>query len=95
MNCSNENRETLCDLDIGQTGVVAQIVAEPMLKRRILEMGLVPGTEVRMERKAPLNDPISIYLRGYELSLRLEEARNVILVSERSSFCKDCKACIS
>jgi ferrous iron transport protein A len=94
MDCSNDNRKTLCDLDIGKTGVVAQIEAEPPLKRRILEMGLVPGTEVRMERKAPLNDPVLIYLRGYELSLRLEEAHHVILVSERSSLCGKCKICI-
>ena len=75
--------------------MVAQIEAEPPLKRRILEMGLVPGTEVRMERKAPLRDPVLIYLRGYELSLRLEEARHVILVSERSSLCGKCTVCLN
>lgn len=93
MDCTNENRRTICDLDIGKVAVVAQITGEPALKRRILEMGLVPGTEVRMERKAPLNNPVSVYLRGYELSLRLDEARHVVLVSERSPLCGSCRAC--
>lgn len=94
MVCDNANCKTLCDLDIGKMAVVARITGEPPLKRRILEMGLVPGTEVRMERKAPFNDPVSVYLRGYELSLRLEEARHVVLVSERSPLCGACKACM-
>lgn len=93
MTCNNENCRTLCDLEIGKLGVVSQVTGEAPLKRRLLEMGLVPGTEVRMERKAPLNDPISVYLRGYELSLRLDEARHIVLISERSPHCGSCKAC--
>lgn len=94
MTPGNENCRTICDLDIGKVAVVAQVRGEPQFRRRILEMGLVPGTEVRMERKAPLNDPVSVYLRGYELSLRLDEARNIVLVGERSPLCGSCKACV-
>lgn len=50
-------------------------------------MGLVPGTEIRVERKAPLNDPVSVWFRGYELSLRVDEANAVFV---RPKGCAGC-----
>ncbi len=71
----------------GGRGVVARIEGDGSLKRRILEMGLVPGTQLRVERKAPLNDPVSVWFRGYELSLRVDEADAVII---RPAGCAGC-----
>jgi ferrous iron transport protein A len=85
--CSNENERVLSSLSIGESGIVSKVTGEAGLKRRILEMGLVPGTQIRVERKAPLNDPVSVWFRGYELSLRVEEA-NAVLV--RSAGCAGC-----
>lgn len=69
----------LCDVAKGRRVRVIKVTGEPGLKRRVLDMGLVPGTVVSVERKAPLNDPISVLFRGYELSLRLSEAETVVV----------------
>ena len=85
--CGGQNEKGLSTLSVGESGVVARIEGDNSLKRRILDMGLVPGTTVRVERKAPLNDPVSIWFRGYELSLRVEEADAVLL---RPAGCAGC-----
>lgn len=89
LNCdsSGQGEKELSTLSVGESGVVARIEGDGSLKRRILDMGLVPGTVVRVERKAPLNDPVSIWFRGYELSLRVEEADAVLL---RPAGCAGC-----
>lgn len=71
--------KTLKDLIPGQKGRVVKVNGNSAIKRRILDMGLVPGSEVVMERYAPLGDPVEIKLKGYHLSLRKEEAKNIIL----------------
>ena len=76
----------LHDLKMGENGVVLQVEGAPALKKKVLEMGLVPGTSFRVERKGPLNDPISIRFRGFELSLRLDEAQ-VIKVQKNCAGC--------
>jgi Fe2+ transport system protein FeoA len=63
----------------GEKGRIAQVQGRRSIKRRILDMGLVPGSEIEMERYAPLGDPVEIKLKGYHLSLRKEEAENIIL----------------
>ena len=85
--CGGHKEKGLSTLSVGESGVVARIEGDNSLKRRILDMGLVPGTTVRVERKAPLNDPVSIWFRGYELSLRVEEADAVLL---RPAGCAGC-----
>lgn len=89
LNCDGGGKieKRLSTLSVGESGVVARIEGDGSLKRRILDMGLVPGTLVRIERKAPLNDPVSIWFRGYELSLRVEEANAVLL---RPTGCAGC-----
>ncbi len=67
---------TLC---VGEAGVITRVEGEVPLKRRILEMGAVPGTEVVVERVAPLGDPIDVKLKGYHLSLRREEAEKILV----------------
>ncbi|NOS99659.1 MAG: ferrous iron transport protein A [Phycisphaerales bacterium] len=68
---------TLDQLTIGQEGRVEQLDASCGSAARLMEMGLVPGTAVRVVRVAPLGDPIDILVRGYHLSLRRSEARGV------------------
>jgi ferrous iron transport protein A len=70
---------TLARLPIGQPGRVADIAGDDDISLRLMEMGLIPGTELRMLGAAPLGDPIEIELRGYRLSLRRLEAERVLL----------------
>lgn len=69
----------LSELEIGAEGVIVGIDAPVELKFRIMEMGLTVGTPVTVSRKAPMSDPIAVSVRGYDLSLRLDEARAVIV----------------
>lgn len=66
--------KTLDLFSIGETGVVKLVSGEGKIKRRLFDMGITPGAEVYMRKKAPLGDPIEITLRGYELTLRKTEA---------------------
>ena len=61
----------------GEGGLIVHIDAEPGIKRRLMELGLVPGTHVEMVRSAPLGDPIEVTVRGLHLSLRRSEARHI------------------
>jgi len=70
---------TLDTLPIGSSAVIDQVGGEGALRRRLLDMGLTPGTRVLVRKASPLGDPIEIMLRGYELTLRLEDARNITL----------------
>ena len=68
---------TLRDVKVGERAVVARLHGEGPLKRRIMDMGLVKGTEVAVQKVAPMGDPIEITVRGYELSIRKSEAEMV------------------
>lgn len=68
---------TLDRLPIGGSGVITEVGGEGALRLRLLDMGLIPRTKVTVRKAAPMGDPIELYLRGYELSIRLEEARNI------------------
>lgn len=65
---------TLAQISVGASATVTGIRAEPALEQRILEMGLLPGVQVKVLRFAPLGDPIEIKVMGYSLSLRRSEA---------------------
>lgn len=71
--------KTLDKLVIGEFGDVKFIGGEGKIRRRMLDMGITPGTEVYLRKKAPLGDPIEITLRGYELTLRKAEACFVLI----------------
>lgn len=74
---------TLEKLPIGATGHIVAVLGEGRIRRRIFDMGLTPGCEVFVRKRAPLGDPIELTLRGYELSLRKNEAAIVeVRVSE-------------
>lgn len=73
---------TLKDLQPGQKALVKKIAAVGPVRRRIVDMGLVPGVEVEMERYAPTGDPVEIKIDSYHLSLRKEEADGIVLEAE-------------
>lgn len=66
---------TLDQLAPGAGGAIARLDGDPAIVRRLMELGLVPGTEVGMVRTAPLGDPLEVTVRGMHLSLRRSEAR--------------------
>ena len=68
---------TLNELSIGQTAVVTKIGGDGALRQHFLDMGLIPGTEVTVEKFAPMGDPMELMLHGYELTLRLSDAKNI------------------
>lgn len=68
---------TLKDVKIGSSAVVTKLTGTGAIKRRIMDMGLTKGTEVYVRKVAPLGDPIEITVRGYELSIRKDEAASV------------------
>ncbi|MBP5180107.1 MAG: ferrous iron transport protein A [Clostridiales bacterium] len=69
--------ETLKDVKIGQTVIVKKINGEGAIKRRIMDMGITKGTQVYVRKVAPLGDPIEVTVRGYELSIRKEDAKMI------------------
>nr|WP_297933724.1 FeoA family protein [uncultured Lachnoclostridium sp.] len=70
---------TLEDLKPGQEGVVASLGEKGPVRRRIMDMGITPGVQVKVIKVAPLGDPVEVNVRGYELSLRKAEARQIEL----------------
>ncbi|MGQ9778034.1 MAG: metal-dependent transcriptional regulator [Thermodesulfobacteriota bacterium] len=67
------------DLRPGEKGRVIRIKSKTSLKKRLLDMGIVPGSEIQLEKVAPLGDPIDILIKGYHLSLRKEEAKEILI----------------
>jgi Fe2+ transport system protein FeoA len=68
---------TLAEVLLGQTVRVEQIAGERSFRRRLLELGLVPGTRIQLVSVAPLGDPLELLVRGYSLSIRRAEASSV------------------
>ena len=68
---------TLKQVTIGDTVTVTKLHGEGAVKRRIMDMGLTKGTQVYVRKVAPLGDPIEITVRGYELSIRKDDAQMI------------------
>ena len=68
---------TLDELKTGSTAVISTVGGEGALRCRLLDMGLTPRTLVTLRKVAPMGDPIEIHVRGYELTLRVEDARQI------------------
>lgn len=66
--------KTLKDLKVGETAKIIKLTGTGPTKRRIMDMGLTKGTEIYVRKVAPLGDPIELNVRGYELSVRKDEA---------------------
>ncbi|MHB8838932.1 MAG: FeoA family protein [Gemmatimonadaceae bacterium] len=74
---SDQGSRSLDRLAAGERAVIASVDCPPPIARRLMELGLIPGTEVEMIRRAPLGDPMEIAARGVHLSLRRSEARAI------------------
>ncbi|CDD09199.1 MAG: ferrous iron transport protein A [Clostridiales bacterium] len=72
----------LSEFSIGETGVIRLVGGDGKIRRRLFDMGVTPGAEVYLRKRAPLGDPIEITLRGYELTLRKSEADVVTMEVE-------------
>jgi len=72
----------LDQLKVGEEGKITEVNAASRIKKRLLGLGLVPGEKVKLERIAPLGDPIEIFVKGFHLSLRKEEASGVMVEVE-------------
>jgi Fe2+ transport system protein FeoA len=70
---------TLRDLNIGKSGRVLTVGGEKVLRRRLLDMGITPRTTVTVKKVAPMGDPIELLLRGYVLTLRLDDAEKITI----------------
>ncbi|MEG1994655.1 MAG: FeoA family protein [Oscillospiraceae bacterium] len=69
--------KTLRDVKVGDSAIVLKLVGEGAVKRRIMDMGITKNCEVFVRKVAPLGDPIEVTVRGYELSLRKEDAQMI------------------
>ena len=68
---------TLNELKTGSSGIITAVGGDGPLRCRLLDMGLIPHTRVTLPKVAPMGDPIEIRVRGYELTLRVEEAQKI------------------
>ena len=71
----------LSQLEVGNKARIEAVNGEGAVRRRLFDMGITPGAEVYLRKKAPLGDPIEIAIRGYELTLRKSEASHVEIKS--------------
>ena len=70
---------TLKDIKIGESAMVVKLEGEGAIRRRIMDMGITKGTQIFVKRVAPLGDPIELTVRGYQLSLRKEDAKKILV----------------
>ncbi|MBP5231648.1 MAG: ferrous iron transport protein A, partial [Clostridia bacterium] len=68
---------TLKEIGAGQSARVLTVGGEGELRQNFVDMGIIPGTEIRVEKYAPMGDPVEICLHGYELTLRLDDASKI------------------
>ncbi len=71
--------KSLKEANIGETLTIKKVEGQGPFKRRILDMGLTKGTELYVRKVAPLGDPLQVSLRGYELTIRKEDARSILV----------------
>ena len=68
---------TLDELSIGASATITAVGGDGPLRCRLLDMGLIPRTRVTLQKVAPMGDPVEIHVRGYELTLRVDDARKI------------------
>ena len=73
---------TLDKLKTGESATITAVDGEGALRCRLLDMGLIPKTKVKLQKTAPMGDPLEIRVRGYELTLRKEEAQKIHVSTE-------------
>lgn len=77
MKINEKGRITLNDLEIGGSAVIREVGGEGALRQHFLDMGVIPGTEVKAVKLAPMGDPLEIQIHGYELTIRIEDAKKI------------------
>ena len=83
---------TLKELEIGQSAVIETVGGEGPLRQHFLDMGVIPGVEVTLEKYAPMGDPMELRIHGYELTLRLKDAEKItVQISKKSNSKKSVK----
>lgn len=75
-------QKTVNEMSIGEKAVVIGLGCSGALRRRIIDMGITPGANIIMRKAAPMGDPIEINVRGYELSIRRSEAKEITVETE-------------
>ena len=73
---------TLNELKTGESAVITAVGGDGALRCRLLDMGLIPKTRVMIRKVAPMGDPIELFLRGYELTIRLEDAEKITIIPD-------------
>jgi Fe2+ transport system protein FeoA len=77
MNAHTQQTLTLRDLDIGQSATVTSLTSTGMNRRRMMDLGILPGTRIEVEMHSPLGDPTAYRVRGAVVALRDEQARQI------------------
>jgi len=72
----------LSQLKTGETGIVVKVRGSGSIRKRIIDMGIVPGTKIKVQKFAPLSDPMELKLKGFNLSLRKAEAEFIEVEAE-------------
>jgi len=70
-------KTTLNELKKGQAGIIVSYNGKSKLRKHLMEMGFVRGSDIEVKRTAPLGDPMEVKIKGYSISLRKEEAKNI------------------
>lgn len=78
-------KKTVNELKIGEKAVVTGLGCSGALRRRIIDMGITPGAVIIMRKAAPMGDPIEINVRGYELSIRRSEAKEITVETQEGA----------
>ena len=76
---------TLDQLQVGHSAVITKVGGEGALRLRFLDMGLIPRTKVTVQKVAPMGDPIQLSIRGYELTIRKEDAARIAVRTEEEN----------
>lgn len=76
---------TLDELPVGREAIIKAVGGEGALRCRLLDMGLIPKTKVVVQKVAPMGDPIEIRIRGYELTLRKDDAKEIDIIVEEKA----------
>ena len=80
-----EDNMTLNELKVGESAVITSVGGEGALRCRLLDMGLIPRTRVTLQKVASMGDPIEIMVRGYELTLRVDDAKKIEVRAEEDA----------
>ena len=76
---------TLNELKVGESAVITSVGGEGALRCRLLDMGLIPRIRVTLQKVAPMGDPIEIMVRGYELTLRVDDSKKIEVRAEENA----------